>query len=95
MSSYRSTNELEDLVLTELNAYNTYLLRCVKDNKEFEYLEHIADKYEVKKDFVFNHNFDVFNYYMKNGVDEFQSKKMSLYVTHDYLVREWLKNEKG
>ena len=84
-------HELDEIITEELNSYDVYLQCCVRDNKVFEYLEHIADRYSLEKQVVVNHNLDVFNWYMKNNVDEYQSKIMSLYLTHEQIMRKCLK----
>lgn len=79
--------KLDELIITEINSYDVYLNSCVSESKEFEYLEHLANRYEAPVSAVIDHNFDVFNWYMKNGVDEHQSKVMSLYLTHEHIMR--------
>ena len=83
--------ELDEIVTEELNSYESYLLQSVNDNSEFKYLEHIAEKYSLDKNVVIDKNLDIFNWYMKNNVDEYQSKVMSLYLTHEQVMRECIK----
>lgn len=83
--------ELENIILEELNSYEKYLMQSVRDNSEFQYLEHIAEKYSLNKDVVINKNLDIFNWYMRNNVDEYQAKVMSLYNTHEQVMRHCLK----
>lgn len=83
--------DLDNIILTELNSYDKYLQSSVKDNKEFEYLDHIADKYCFDRKEVIDKSLDVFNWYMRNDVNEYQAKIMSLYKTHEFILRKCLK----
>lgn len=84
-------HELDEIVLEELNSYEKYLLQSVNDNSEFQYLEHIAEKYSLDKQVVIDKNLDIFNWYMRNNVNEYQSKVMSLYLTHEQVMRKCIK----
>ena len=83
--------KLEDVVREELHYYSEELENSVRDNKVFNYLDMLADRYDLSQERVYNKNLDIFNWYMKNGVSEVQSKTMSLYLTHEQIMRECLK----
>ena len=83
--------ELDAIIIEELNSYEKYLMQSVNDNSEFQYLEHIAEKYSLDKKVVIDKNLDIFNWYMRNNVNEYQAKIMSLYLTHEQVMRHCIK----
>lgn len=84
-------SKLTEIINEELNSYEKLLLSSVKEGCEITYINHIAEKYDQDADEVLNRSLDLFNYYMKNNVDEYQSKVMSLYKTHEQILRKCLK----
>ena len=83
--------EIEEAINEELNYYAQYLEDCMHDNKPFDYLNLVAEKYDKDINKVYNMALDGFSYLLNNNVNEHDAKVFSIYKTHQNILREVIK----